>query len=281
MKLRLSVLFTILYLTFSAQTNDPYTSRFYAGWGYNAEWYTKSNIYVSEPSMGNKYEFKNVVGNDYVGWNFKLFKQQLTIPQYNYRFGFFFKKHKSWGIDFGFDHTKFQLTPGQTAELVGTVNNRNVDTLVNVHDGYIHWKLNNGANFFCFGIMKRFYVTGTKNGKIKLFNIYKLAGGPTVPHVENTLLGHDNNPHFQVGGVNFDIEANYRVEICNYFYVDLAQKLDYANYWGLRVYNGTAKQAFCTYEVIATAGILIPYEPFWKKKKVDGTTPTTAAPVSN
>lgn len=246
----------------------------YAGWGYNAEWYTKSNIHVSQPSLGNNYQLKNIAGNDYVGWDYKLFQTQLTIPQYNYRLGFFFKKHKTWGFDIGFDHTKFQLTPGQTAHLIGTVNNRAIDTMVNVHDGYIHWKLNNGANFFCLGIMKRFYFAGTKNGKIKLFNIYKLAAGPTVPHVENTLLGYDNNPHFQLGGINFDFEANYRLELYNYFYIDVAQKLDYANYFGLRVYQGTAKQAFFCYEVIATAGILIPYEPFWKKKK-GSTKPTT------
>ena len=274
MKLRLCLVISVLSFVAKAQNSDPFTSRIYGGWGYNAEWYTSSNIKISQPSLGNKYQFRNVVGNENPGWNFQLLKKPLTVPQYNYRLGWFFKKHKTWGFELNFDHTKYQMTIGQDAHLVGTVNNRHVDTNLIINDGVFHWKLNNGANFFCFNIMKRFYIAGTKNVHFKLFNIYKLGAGPVIPHVENTLFGIQNNPHFQLGGFNVGFEANYRLEIYDYLYLDIAQKIDYANYFGLIVYNGTAKQAFGCYEVMATVGIMIPYKPFWAKKKADSQ-PTT------
>jgi hypothetical protein len=277
MKLKLCLLLLISGFFAKAQTNDPFTSHMYAAWGYNAEWYSGSTIKINQPTLGNNYELKNISGNDYVGWD-KLFQHQLTVPQYNYRLGWFFKKHKTWGFEVSFDHTKYQLTIGQDAHWVGTVNNRHIDTSIYIQDQYFHWKLNNGANFFCFNMMKRFYITGTKNGKIKLFNIYKFGAGPTVPHVENVLMGMANIPHFQPGGWNVGFEANYRVEIYDFFYLDIAQKLDYARYFDLRVYYGTAKQAFGCYEVMATLGFMMPYKPFWVKNK---TAATSSTPVSN
>src|ERR1019366_2233188 len=251
---------SIISINATAQSaTNPFTSRMYFAWGYNKDSYSKSTIHISQPSLGNNYELKNISGNDKIGWD-KLFQHPLTIPQYNYRFGFFLKNHPSVGFEFSFDHVKYQLTPGQTANWVGTVNNQVINTNIVIQDNYFFWKLNNGANFFCFNIMKRYYITGSANGKLKLFNLFKAGAGPTVPHVENTLMGNNNKPHFQLGGWNTALEATYRLEIGNYFYFDLANRFDYARYFGLRVYNGTAKQSFFTYEVIGTLGIMLPYK---------------------
>ncbi len=252
-----------------AQTDNQFTSRMYFAWGYNKEWYSASTIKVSQPSLGNNYEFKDIAGNDKIGWD-KLFQRPLTIPQYNYRFGFFLKKHPTWGFEFNFDHTKYQMTIGQDAHVIGTRNNAHIDTNIVIQDDYIHWKLNNGANFFLFNIMKRFYICGTKNGILKFYNIYKLGVGPVIPHTENTLFGEKNKAGFQFGGFNTGLEAAYRLEITKYFYIDIAQKVDYAYYYGLHVYEGTAKQSFQTYEIIGTLGVMLPYN---KKKDKPAATP--------
>ncbi len=259
MKIITFIFLSVFSLFAKAQTTNPYTSRMYLAWGYNKEWYGSSTIKISQPSLGNDYELRDITGNDRIGWD-KLFQHEITIPQYNYRFGFFLKKHPSVGFEFNFDHTKYQMTPGQYAHVVGTINNQHVDTNMYIQDDFYYWKLNNGANFFCINVMKRFYVAGTKNGKVKLFNLYKAGLGPTVPHVENTLRGKENDKGFQFGGFNFAIEAAYRVEFGKYIYLDIAQKLDYAYYFGLKVYQGTASQSFSTYEVIGTLGIMLPYK---------------------
>ena len=54
----------------------------YFSWGYNKEWYTNSNISVSQPSLGNSFTFTNVKGVDHPGWeNEQFFRKALSIPQ--------------------------------------------------------------------------------------------------------------------------------------------------------------------------------------------------------
>jgi hypothetical protein len=66
---------------------------FYFSWGYNKDYYTNTNIYVSQPALNNNFNFKNTVLTDHPGWDEGLFNTELSIPQYNYRFGYFFDKN--------------------------------------------------------------------------------------------------------------------------------------------------------------------------------------------
>ena len=53
----------------------------YFSWGYNKEWYTNSNVSVSQPSLGNSFTFTNVKGVDHPGWeNEQFFTKALSIP---------------------------------------------------------------------------------------------------------------------------------------------------------------------------------------------------------
>ena len=62
---------------------------FYFSWGYNTEWYTNSNLKISQPSLGNNYQFTNIRGHDHRGWDEGIFNKAFSIPQYNYRLGLF------------------------------------------------------------------------------------------------------------------------------------------------------------------------------------------------
>ena len=67
----------------------------YFSWGYNKEWYTNSNVSVSQPALGNSFTFTNVKGVDHPGWeNEQFFTKALSIPQYNYRLGYFIDRDK-------------------------------------------------------------------------------------------------------------------------------------------------------------------------------------------
>ena len=121
--------------------------RFYGSWGYNEEWYTHSNITVDQPQLNNNFTFENLTAHDRVGWN-NLFHVQPTIPQYNYRIGYFFDEKQLWGIEINFDHTKYVVNQGNIAIVEGTLKGRNVDTAVMINSYTLFWQLNNGANWF-------------------------------------------------------------------------------------------------------------------------------------
>ncbi|UEG50597.1 hypothetical protein LK994_03815 [Ferruginibacter lapsinanis] len=253
--------FTFLFFTFSIQAQSKKKERkkeFYFSWGYNKEWYTKSTVKVNQPSLGNHYSFVNIKGHDHPGWDEALFTKAISIPQYNYRLGLFINKKKGLAVEINFDHTKF-IFADQQARVKGTLGNRVVDTIVNFNkpNGFNYY-LNNGANFLLFNIVKRWHWVQNKKQTIKVDALGKAGIGPVIPHVENTLFGDANKAGFQLGGWNIGVEAAVRATFFDYIFLEYSNKLDYARYSDLKVYEGTAKHAFGTYEMVASLGVTFP-----------------------
>lgn len=240
-------------------SRSPAGGEFYFSWGYNTEWYTRSNVRINQPDLNNHYTFKNIKGHDRKGWDERLFNKDLTIPQYNYRLGYFFNREKGWGLEINFDHTKYIFEDGQEAVVRGKLNGKTVDTTIRFakDDGFYYY-LNNGANFLLFNLVKRSKLFATKNENLKLDFLGKVGLGPVIPHVENSLFGEANKPHFQFGGWNAGVEAALKASFFRYGYIEYSNKLDYARYANLRVYKGTARQAFGTYEMILSVGVNLP-----------------------
>jgi hypothetical protein len=245
-----------------AQKEKPKTKtrkhEFYFSWGYNTEWFTKSNVSISQPELGNNYTFKNISGHDHKGWNESLFTSALTIPQYNYRIGFILNKKKGIGFEINFDHTKFIFSEGD-ARIKGTFAGKPVDSTIafNQGNGFFYY-LNNGANFLLFNIVKRWNIYESKNENLKVDFLGKAGIGPVIPHVENSFFGKKNDPGFQFGGWNIGVEGALRATFFKYVFLEYTNKLDYARYSGLKVYKGTAKQAFGTYEMVLNLGLSFP-----------------------
>lgn len=227
---------------------------FYFSWGYNAEIYTHSNINVSQPALNNNVTFMHVTAHDHEGWDQQLLKKQLTIPQYNYRIGYFFNKKQDWGFEINFDHTKYVLQSGQTVEMKGTYHGRKVDTMVVTAANTINWQLNNGANFLEFNFVKKIKIFGLFDNKIRLDALLKMGAGPNIPHVQNTIFNNDNVAHFQFGGWNADADAAVRLTFFKHIFFEFFDKAVYARYYGLRLYDGVGKQAFGCYEMALVIG---------------------------
>lgn len=246
-----------------AQNKIVKNGQLYFSWGYNKEWYTPSTIHVKQPDLGNDYQFVKVAAHDQIGWD-KVLQRALTIPQYNYRLGYFFNEKQDLAFELNFDHTKFVVTQGQNVRIKGTLNNKQIDSTF-VNDEYsLRYKLNNGANFFLFNLVKKINIYQTKNKNFEVATLLKGGIGPVVPHVENTILGNQNKPHFQIGGWNAGVEGTLRIMFFKYAYLEYCIKGDYAHYFGLRIYKGRASQTFGTFEMIGNFGVNI---PLGKKEK--------------
>ncbi len=231
----------------------------YFAWGYNTEWYTQSTVHVSQGNVGNVYDLINVKGHDHKGWDMGLLSEPITIPQYNYRLGYFFNKGNSWGIEINFDHTKFIITDGNY-QMKGQFGGKSVDSnLAFLRANGFYYYLNNGANFLLFNAVRRWQLCSNADENFKFSGIVKAGIGPVIPHVENSLFGERNHPHFQLGGWNMGIEGALRANFYKYIYLEYANKLDFASYSGLKIlHGGTISQSFGTYEMILTLGASIP-----------------------
>ena len=238
---------------------------FYFSWGYNKEWYTHSNLHISQPGLGNNYTLQSVNAHDHPGWNEQFFTKAISIPQYNYRIGYIFNKKRNLGVEINFDHTKYIVADEQMIHLVGTLNGNpwNGYKLFQQdgpagYDSSSYYFLNNGANFLLFNIVKRWHLIANKKATIIIDGLGKFGIGPVIPHVQNSFFGKANNPGFQFGGWNTGLEAALRVTCFKYIYLEYTNKLDYARYSGLHIYGGTARQAFGTYEMILNLGLSFP-----------------------
>jgi len=244
-----------------AQQKEKKKSHFikevYFSWGYNKEWYTNSNVHVVQSSLGNDYTFQHIKGHDHPGWNEGIFDRSISIPQYNYRLGFILNEEKGWGFEINFDHTKF-IFADQDARIKGVLNNHPVDTTVAFNEGNgFYYYLNNGANFLLFNVTRRWHLLKTYDEKIKVDLFGKFGVGPVIPHVQNMFFGKANNPGFQIGGWNTGAEGALRATFFRYVYLEYANKFDYARYSNLKVYEGRARQAFGTYEMILSLGVTL------------------------
>ena len=235
------------------------TGSLYGSWGYNQETYTKSDIHVLQNGLGNNYEFVQVNGHDHEGWNSGVINKALTIPQYNYRIGYYFNDKQDLAIELNFDHTKYIIVDGTSQHIKGTFNHRPVDsTVVFSQANGDYYYLNNGANFFLFNIVKRVGLHHSRNNNVRIDLTGKAGIGPVIPHVQNSFFGNANDPHFQLGGWTTGIELALRATFMRYAFIEFSQKLDYARYSNLKVYDGTAKQSFGTYETILSVGAIMP-----------------------
>ena len=236
---------------------------FYFSWGYNKEWYTRSNLHISQPDLGNDFSFVNLKGHDHPGWDEGLFSKAISIPQYNYRIGYFFNRKKGLAFEINFDHTKFIFADEQQVHVKGTIHNKPFNGTVrfseNSADSSSYYYLNNGANFLLFNIVKRWHWLANKNGNFQLDALLKGGIGPVIPHVENKFFDQPkNDKHFQLGGWNMGVEGALRATFFKHVFLEYTNKFDYASYSGLRIYKGTAKQAFGTYEMILNLGVTFP-----------------------
>ncbi len=243
------------FRSFSQDEKAQRSGRFYFSWGYNHEAYSTSNIHIVQPALGNDYVFNNTVAHDKIGWN-QLFSHDLTIPQYNYRIGYFY--NDKWAIELNFDHTKYVVTEGQAIRVTGKMGDLPVDMQVVTGDSVLLYQLNNGANFFLFNIVRRLQLCASSSGKAVLDLLGKAGVGPVVPHVQNTIFGKDNVPHFQFGGWNTGLEAALKATFFHHAYLEFCGKLDYASYSGLRIYEGTAAHHFTTRELVLNLGYTFP-----------------------
>jgi hypothetical protein len=259
---------TLLSLSTSAQTADQpakkkknRTGSFYVSWGYNSAWYTRSTVHVTQREIQNDYQLVQVNAHDHKGWNEKsIFRQPITIPQYNYRIGYYFNKKQDLAFEINFDHTKYIIADNQYMRVKGIMNNAPVDeTILFSEQNGFYYFLNNGANFLLFNIVKRYGLYHTPDRSIAIDLTGKAGIGPVIPHVENKLFGRTNDMGFQLGGWNTGLETALRVTVMKYGFVEFSQKVDYARYSHLKVAaNGTARQAFGTYELILSAGFILP-----------------------
>lgn len=125
-------------------------------WGYNRSGYTKNNMRFVGPGYDFKMDGTTAYDNP-EKFSAKVYfnPSTLTIPQFNCRFGIYFKEH--WAISIGYDHMKYIFADNNKVTLSGTID-PGVDNVTNLSGTYsgtsyvtdrtkFHYENSDGLNY--------------------------------------------------------------------------------------------------------------------------------------
>lgn len=236
---------------------------FYITAGYHRDWFTKSDIHFNSHGSGDfNFTVYDVVAVDRPGFD-DLLHEDLTIPQYAFRIGYWFNNKKDIGIEMNYDHVKYVMVKDQVVHLKGELNGVQYDQDTMLVPQFLQYEHTNGANYAMVNIIKRWNFLHAKNEMHWLSGVFKAGAGIVLPRSDTRVMGQHRNDTYHVAGIVTGIEAGLRYDFFRYVFLETTVKPCYANYFDVLLYgNGKAKQYWFSTEWVFTLGIQFPAKIF-------------------
>jgi hypothetical protein len=228
---------------------------FYFAFGYNLDWFTKSTIHFKDFTTDN-YNFTlysvKAVDRPAIAY---IFQEDITLPQYSYRIGYFFNDKRDLGVEINYDHVKYIMVQNQTVHMEGQIHDAyyNKDTVL--VDSFVRYEHTNGANYFMINGVKRFNFLHAKNELHWLSAVLRAGGGLVVPRSDTYLWGHHRNDAYHVAGYVVGLDVGIRYDFLKNYFLETSGKGAFANYTHVYLYDqGRAQQSWFSFEYIFTLG---------------------------
>jgi hypothetical protein len=246
-----SILLFLTQIGFSQDQNsistDHNKGNFYVYWGWNREWFSDSDIHF----RGNDYDFnlENVVAKDRQSpFNLKTYfhPTYVTIPQYNFRAGYFF--HEKYNISIASDHMKYVVQNDQTVNISGEIKNSetvydgnyNDDEIVLAGD-FLKFEHTDGLNYINIAVRRSDRILKWRMLEFQLTE--GIGTGILFPRTDATLLSKERNDQFHLSGYGIDAMVGLRTKIFKYFFLQTESKIGWINMPDIRTTNSTDDQA--------------------------------------
>ena len=241
----------------------------YASWGYNREWYSKSDIHIkndgdiNQQNQYGSYDFTlhNAKANDRADFDQIYDVGNITIPQFSARLGYLFNDKHDLGIEINYDHAKYVMNDYQNLHITGQIFGTQLDkdTVVDPTT-FLHFEHTDGANFLSVNLVKRKQIYNAPSKKFRLSAVFKAGPGLVYPRTDVTLFGTRVNNKWHVAGYILSAEVGPRLEFFKYFFAEFTGKVGFANYTNVLVLDSTGKDnhKFTTVMMIFTFGFQVP-----------------------
>ncbi len=250
---------------------DTYTShnkgKFFISWGGNRDSYTKSDITF----RGKDYNFTldNVQAHDKPkGWHVDyLNPSRMTIPQTNFRLGYFLNDHYSVAI--GVDHMKYVMTQDKAVNIngyypdPGSYDELLPNNQVLLTEEFLTFEHTDGLNYVNTEFSRHDDISSLfrigNTDKIQVNVTEGVGFGLLYPKTNTTLLGKERHDDFHVSGYGTSLKAGLNVTFFKHFYIQGELKGGYINMQDIRTTQSTddsASQDFFFFQrIIAVGGI--------------------------
>lgn len=215
--------------------------KFYVHWGYNFDWYAKSDIHFTGPNYD--FTLKNVVAKDrptkldltYIN------PLDLTIPQFNFHFGYYIKDNYS--ISIGWDHMKYVADIPQTIKVDGyigaTISNPAIPTgnyagTYHNQDLYVDkdmllYEHTDGYNYVSAEVERYDDAWVAKNQKQSLSIETGVGTGFIIPRTDAHLFGVGANHFWNFAGYGVSAKVGAKFFFTHHLYFQGSLKAGWAN----------------------------------------------------
>lgn len=221
-----------------AEAQTPYGTRakgdFYAHWGWNWSWYTDTDI--SFKGDDHDFTLHDVVAKDRQS-EFSLNKYfnptKATIPQYNFRVGYFL--NEQYSLTFGIDHMKYVVEQGQWLDIEGSIDLENSAyngqynrEPIQITYQFLKFEHTDGLNSLNLGI-RRHNDLLLGRGRVKASLIEGFALAAMLPRTDVRLMQKQRNDEFKLAGAAVELMLGINIRIGPAFFIQTELKGGYIN----------------------------------------------------
>ena len=269
-----SAFLLVTFSLFSQETikiQDKYTAhnkgKFFVSWGGNRETYSKSDIHFK----GSDYDFTiyDVTAHDKPkGWHIDYINPgRMTIPQTNFRMGYFVNDHYSIAI--GVDHMKYVMNQDIVVKYSGNYPNRNSfgeavgNNQVLLTEPFLTFEHTDGLNYVNTEISRHDDISNFFNiedtDKIQVNLTEGIGTGFLYPKTNAKVFSKQRHDDFHIAGYGASIKAGLNVTFFKHFYIQTEVKGGYINMSDIQTTfsdSDSASQEFFFFQkIIAFGGI--------------------------
>ena len=222
-------------------------------WGWNRGYFTDSDIRFK----GEDYNFllKDVKASDRqtpFSVNDYLNPKNITIPQTNYRIGYFFKEN--YTVSLGVDHMKYVMDQDQTVVINGEID-ASYGTSKTSYSGsdteildtdFLEYEHTDGLNYVNVEVSRFDNISSFLHINSKNLQINATEGvgvGLLYPRTNTRLLGKERHDDFHVSGYGVSARVGLDVTLFKYFFIMPELKTGYINMPDVRTTTSSADTA--------------------------------------
>ncbi|MFY7989216.1 MAG: hypothetical protein ACOVO3_00695 [Fluviicola sp.] len=244
---------------------------FYVFWGWNRANYTKSTIHFT----GDDYDFtlNKVVAKDrqsQFSSRIYLNPANLTIPQTNLRFGYYFKD--KWQLSMAVDHMKYVMVNDQTVKMMGRIANSGTaydgvytEQDFQIKQDFLLYEHTDGLNYLNVELRRSDVLWGWKH--IWISGQYGAGLGALMPKTNATLLNNARHDAFHLAGYGLAAVGAVNINFYKYFFIQGELKGGFIHMPDVRTTQykaDRASQKFVFAEYVISLGVNVPFGQFKK-----------------
>ena len=210
---------------------------FYGYWGWNNATYSDSDIHFR--GEGHDFTLYDVRAEDrqtdfnlHEIFHSYLNPGRITIPQYNWRFGYFVMDN--WSVSLGWDHMKYVMVQDQTVDASGDIDRNGIqrdyglDGSEKLTKDFLTFEHTDGFNQISLETEGSLPVFNWKD-RVDLALFAGFGVGIMYPKSNVTLLGGERNDEWHVAGHSTLVKVGFEASLWKDFFFRFIGKYGYAD----------------------------------------------------